>query len=94
MTALTSALAFIALALRPGYGCAPALAATIAKATIRAFADDMATVVPDPKDAIPKQNFIFGEVERDARLELNLAKCVDIPLWPDSLGVTRAGFAR
>ena len=50
-------------------------------ATIRAFADDIAIVVPDTDAAWPIMTNIFHELQSIAGLSLNKPKCVLIPLW-------------
>ena len=53
-------------------------------ATVKAFADDIAVVVPDIDEALPILHNIFQELAQIAGLRLNKNKCVLIPLWPSS----------
>ena len=53
-------------------------------ATVRAFADDIAIVLPDVEHAMPTLEGIFEDLADIAGLGLHLAKCVLIPLWPTS----------
>ena len=55
---------------------------------VRAFADDIAIVVPDVDAALPILAGIFQDLELLAGLALNRPKCVLIPLWIDH----RAGY--
>ena len=48
---------------------------------IRAFADDIALVIPDIEAAMPILQEIFHGAHKVANLELNMPKCVVIPLY-------------
>ena len=48
---------------------------------VRAFADDIALVIPDIAQALPILQDIFREMEQVGNLGLNMPKCVFIPLW-------------
>jgi hypothetical protein len=49
--------------------------------TAYAFADDIALVCQDVHKALAELQGIFGDLERIACLQLNLPKCVLVPLW-------------
>ena len=48
----------------------------------RGFADDLAMVLNDLREALPALLPLFDKLGRVAHLHLNLPKCVFIPLWP------------
>jgi len=52
--------------------------------TVRAFADDVAVVVKDVHRDMPILRKIFHDFGQISNLELNMPKCVLIPLWCDS----------
>ena len=51
-------------------------------AKIRAFADDIAVVLPNLQEDLPKVARLFAGIGHVAGLQLNIPKCVLMPLWP------------
>ncbi len=66
----------------------------IPEAIVRAFADDIAVVLSDVPRDIPLLIKMFAEVARISGLNLNLPKCVCIPLWRGSLLHIQQDFAQ
>ena len=66
----------------------------IPEATLRAFAEDIAVVVPDVAKALPMLSGIFEELGSITGLFLNKPKCVLIPLWPTDLETTKLQIAQ
>ena len=62
-----------------------AMAGKCPAATIRAYADDTATVTPDFWHDAPLLRNLFDDFERVSGLGLNIGKCVIIPLSPQPL---------
>ena len=57
--------------------------------TVRAFADDIAVVVKDVQRDMPILRKIFHEFSQISNLDLNMPKCVLVPLWCDSLAAQK-----
>ena len=64
------------------------------EATLRAFADDIAVVVPDVAKALPILSNIFEELGNITGLFLNKPKCVLIPLWPTDVDAAKLQIAQ
>ena len=62
--------------------------------TVRAFADDIALIVPDIHASLPVLHRIFFEINQIVNLELHLPKCVFIPLWRGNCGDTQEHICR
>ena len=62
--------------------------------TLRAFADDIAIVVPDVAKALPILSSVFEELGIITGLFLNKPKCVLIPLWPTDVDAAKTQIAQ
>ena len=58
-------------------------------ATVQAFVDDIAIVLPDLSHALPILQKLFDDLADIVGLFLNLPKCLLIPLWPTDMDPLR-----
>ena len=58
--------------------------------TIRAFADDVGIVLTDAPSQMPVLAAALEEFGLISGMEINIPKCVGIPLWEEELDTARA----